>query len=169
MLNARVFLMQSCEEANSTWNQEPENQGVRRKGSLLWEEILNRKCPFRKVGTLVYQCGGLGDAPTLGVQVGGWREGLPSGKGFAPATGTACNSLSLRGCPAAEPPCPRLRPAWQLKSSDCGSQASRTPSAPSLRALSSVGSPWGQPRLSLGSLCTSGSSSLQSCFLPQPP
>lgn len=37
MLDACIFLMESCEKANSTWNQEPRNQGGQRKVNLLLE------------------------------------------------------------------------------------------------------------------------------------
>lgn len=42
MLKACKFLMESCEEVDLIWNQEPGNQGGQKKVSLLFELRLKR-------------------------------------------------------------------------------------------------------------------------------
>lgn len=101
MPKACGFLMQSCQEVDLIWNQEPGNQGGQRKVSLLFKVRLKSKSHIMKVSKLVCQCDGLGDAVPWSCFADGH---------VVPATGTACSSQPLQGLPLCRASMSKVKP-----------------------------------------------------------
>lgn len=125
------------------------------------------KCRFRAVGTPVYRCGGLDEAPPGGSAGGGsaFREGRSPQPLGQPAAIHPLGDAQLQSPLSKATPCLAAHvPDGQGQESE--DPAGRAPSGTSPRALLPVDSRWGPSRPSLGPLCSSVLPGLGGCCRP---